>query len=284
MTTCIAGVCDYWKAIVLATDQAISYEEVTGDSLALKMRALHPNWCALFAGEIGHTSSIFRAAGAALDHEKNESMEKVVTVILDAYRCEYEMRLNSKLAHLSYTIQDFKKEGRGKLGDKLFEEYCRELAKVSLGVSFLVAGFGSAGEPHIFEISDPVERLNHLPLDFWSIGSGSRVALNSLSFHGFNYHMSVGEATYRICEAKFASERCLGVGEKTSVLIMQEEPHPKDDNGFRVRVHEVQDGLLDEIRKNWQRFGIPRIPQGMSKLIEGSLGKNDELMRRVIFL
>ena len=196
------------------------------------------------------------------------------------------MRLNAQLFPLGLDINSFREKGREKLGDSLFAEYCRQLKDAALGVSFLVAGFGEKGGGDIFEISDPVERLNHQPLKFWAIGSGARLALQSLALHGFNYRMGIGDGVYRVCEAKFITEASYGVGEKTTVLIMRRQ-RTRTDGGFEIEVLEVTDGLLKQLRKKWQRYGIPKIPLGTKDLIEGSLDQdsldNEKLMRRVLF-
>lgn len=281
MTTCIAGICKYGDAIVLATDQAITYQEVTGDALALKIQSVHRNWGVMFAGDVGHIASIVRFAAESLDHQKDEPVERIEKAILDGYHKESTMRLNAQLAHLGFDLESFRKEGREKLGDHLFAEYCRQLKDAALGVSFLVAGFGEKGGADIIEVSDPVEKLNYRPLMFWAIGSGARMALQSLALHRFDYRIEIGDALYLVCEAKFITEECYGVGEKTSVLIMRRHPSGTD-GGFKVEVREVTDRLLKQLRKKWQRYGVPRIPRGIKDLIENSL-EDDNLMRRVLF-
>jgi hypothetical protein len=86
------------------------------------------------------------------------------------------------LSRFNYTtIDDFRKEGRVKLGDDHFMELCRELGRFDLGgTSFLLFGHEDRPRPKLFEISEPGLTIDHNLLHCGVIGSGYDMARASL--------------------------------------------------------------------------------------------------------
>ncbi len=277
MTTCIAAVCDHWRSIVLATDQMLTFQEVTGEGLVLKIGAIHPHWAMMSSGDVTQVGPVHRAAYRLLVRKEPETLERVSKAVLDAFWEQHLARANSYLAPLGFNLSSFNENGRQRLGETLFTEHCKAVKDISVGCSFLVAGFENAMSPHIFEVSHPIEKLTYDPVNFWAIGTGAQSALDMLAFHGVTWRMELERAIYHVCEAKFMSERALGVGRKTSVLIMEAETTV--DEQLKVTVRELSDELLADIRKVWLKVGAPRFPSGAGGIIKNALSDNQRMRR-----
>lgn len=91
-----------------------------------------------------------------------------------------------------------------------------------------------------------------------AIGSGTDVAMSTMLVLGQNRAMTLEETLYSVASAKFAAERCEGVGRTTTMFVSwkrtDNDPENRRSGNF---VHPPTNGRAKE---GWDKYGKPRIP------------------------
>ncbi len=158
------------------------------------------------------------------------------------------------------SAEAFRREGRRCLGKAEFKRRLRQIDGISLGTTFVVAGFEPTGVARMFEIADPGTFEECPPMGFRAIGAGGTIATSSL-IASYTTSLTVPELVYRTCEAKFLGESALGVGRKTFVLVVTADG----------RQRAIRPADVESIRAIWESKGHPPIPTGVTNTIEGAL-------------
>jgi hypothetical protein len=278
VTVCIAAIVNRGQYIVTASDQKICVDAVSSsaDEAALKIWAVHPNWVVMFAGGLEHVAPILRQVGAELSG-REPTYEEVKGALVRAYQKELqEEETNVVLSRYGLTMEEFLETGSNRFGSAEFARLMTELSQIYLGppdgLSFLAAGYASSAGAHIFSVSHPGKVENHDVIGFWAIGSGQHAALASLFFHSYNKEALYEEALYRVCEAKFMAEKSAGVGQATSVLILEPDPDWEEGEILQVKGYDLPEPSIQDVRNMWEKEGMPRQPNELYERMRNFLG------------
>jgi len=276
MTIGIVGICDYWQSLIFASDQMISAQDFSGDSIAIKIGSIHPHWGMLYsADDIGCISDIYSDVRSNLDRGTVQTLQQVMQTVIGEYRRELTAKKNAFLSRFDLDLASFKREGRSIFGDAIFSDYCGQLERMSLGCDFLVGGFDDQKLPHVFVVGNPGEKNSYDSIGFWAIGTGANSALSNLFFHSFRVSLTLPRAVYHICESKFMAESAMGVGKATSVVVLTKVEG-------RIATADLSDDFIKEIRNWWEIEGRPRITPTIEKAVADGLA-DPEKFRRVVF-
>jgi hypothetical protein len=179
----------------------------------------------------------------------------------EAYRLErLEYASDQILSPSNLTPDELKMLGHAGLGPE-FTVLNRALRAFDLGVEFLVCGFDWRGFAKIFMVKNPGRIQNIGLLDYWAIGSGSRIAIAGLTARPIGA-LPLAEVVYRACEAKFATESAdLGIGTDTTVSVMNR-------HGIEGHLSEEQIGM---IREEWMESRRTLCSEDTRHAIEGRL-------------
>ena len=260
MTVCVAAICDNNNSIVTASDMMLSYDSFSAD-LAVKAMQIHPNWQALFAGNVSACWPILREAKARSVTREN-TVEQVKASCREAYGNQFQRYITHKvLVRYGFDLESFKENGLKQLGRDVFNSLCRQIDQINFDCEFLICGFDKDKNPHIFTVSNPGIATEHSPPGFYAIGSGEFSALSTLVFHRFKSGMQLARGIYHVCEAKFMAESAVGVGSPTNALII----HNSGD------LELVDSRLIEEIKDAWTLEGKARVPSGIEETIKSKL-------------
>jgi hypothetical protein len=256
MTVCIGAICDHGSAIVTASDRFVTWGTYSGSDVALKAARLAPKWITMIAGEdiTRGVEDVIRDARATLSAYGNEpfGIAEVQAAVLGAWRdAQNRLATSMVLGPFGLTLQDFLKAGRSKFGDAKFSELTERIQIESLlKCQMLICGFDQNNIPGLFVCDDEIRCADFTRADFTAVGSGHPAATSSLAFHGYTRDVTLAEAVYQVCAAKFMAEKSLGVGSETLVLCLGEDGKTK----WIFKSH------IKQIRTIWERDGRPRMP------------------------
>jgi hypothetical protein len=179
------------------------------------------------------------------DDARFGSLENIEAAICQAYRDRFAELITGKyLSRYGFSsLDEFRKGGRDQLGDHVFSGLCDEIDRFDLETDFIVYGFSRRGMSRMFEVKNPGYSTNRDALGYWAVGSGSVMALASLTGRKFQ-QVSIPEVIYRLCEAKFCAETASGVGKDTFVVVTN-----KHEQQAVIRSDEV----IKHLRSIWDR-------------------------------
>lgn len=225
MTVCIAFASSRLKKIITVSDMKIETQTSSMEEAMVKWRHSQFGWHCLFATstDISRFESIWKRFNDVLkSHGHAIAVADVENAIESAYRAERRhMAEVSILNPWTMDLPTFELQGRMHLGDDLFTELHAKISALNTGVELLVFGF-DGDSPVILQssTSGAITNAGAIAPAFGAVGSGQYVALDSLYEHAdFRGSFDIGYIIYRLCEAKFASEKTPGVGEHTSVAV-----------------------------------------------------------------
>lgn len=158
------------------------------------------------------------------------------------------------------TLADFRQSGYQAFGPQVFAELNSEIRDFSLGINLLVCGFDSIGFPHIFEITEPGEVIDHDLAGYAAMGSGAQMAMGVLSPRPIR-RLPWRDMVYRLCEAKFTSETATGVGRSTAV-------HVTFYHGIREFLRPIH---LEQLRHIWETQRAISVPIEAAEIIQKAL-------------
>jgi len=261
VTVCLATICNNGENLVCAADGMLSdpNSAVSGDVGASKMLFLD-NWAFILSGTLSNGDLILeelRLMALAGNRKAKLGRENVRHMLARAYRTQLSNWLAERwLSQYNMDIDEFKKKGRAYLGEQIFSELSRSMEQdaANFNETVIVAGWGAA--PHaanIFRI-DRAGVASHTLDGFVAAGSGGTVAMSMLMQLWRGRHMITEDALYAVASAKFAAESCMGVGEATTICLLQKGKRPVF----------LQPPQLDELRRLWKRYGQPKIPNVLS--------------------
>jgi len=261
MTVCVAAICDNLHSIVTASDMLLSNDSFSAE-LAVKTVQISPDWLVFFAAnDISPCWPILREATGRCANREN-TIEQIQTSCKEAYQNQLQSRITDEvLGRYGFDLESFKQNGLKQLGRDVFNDLCRQIDGIYFDCEFLVCGFDKDRNPHIFTVSNPGVAVEHSTPGFWAIGSGATSALSTLFFHRFIPGIQLARGIYHVCEAKFMAESALGVGSRTSVLII----HNSGD------LELMDSRLVEEIKNAWKREGKATVPSGIEATIKSNV-------------
>lgn len=251
MTVCIAVIADNGETIVTASDRMVSRDDTSAE-LLLKARWVHRQWATLFAGEdITQFRPIVQEVATVLESHSAVSLALAEQTFTEKYRERLKRECEARVLSVYGLDRDtFVKNGLRTFGEAAFSDLRYRLETTRLGADFLVYGFDTGGNPHLFTVVHPGVASHYTDIGCWAIGSGAQTATSSLFFHRYFIRHSCRSAIYEVCAAKFMAESAMGVGKDTAVIALR-----RDGSTAFLNISDVQ-----AIRSLWEREGQPRLP------------------------
>lgn len=271
MTVCISAVCTKDQAIVMASDQMLSMGGyMSADGCTTKVDPFYYHWFSQFSAD--DVSAITPIYDNIRDYDESNPAGRVVdvaSIAKDSYKKQRLLQIEDDiLASYGLTWEQFKSEGRTRLGDRDFEIVIEAIRRYDLQVEMLVAGFDGQNEPHIFTVGNPGKVDYYDKVGFWAIGSGRHQALASLFASQYRLNAPLEECVAHVLCAKFSAESAQGVGEKTFLIV-----YTKEDLLIGVSTD-----VEDAVKRGWKR--LPKIPSRLLPKIRQSLDESGDRMRK----
>lgn len=262
MTVGIAALCEFSHGakVVCATDGRLSLPQgVSADVNAPKMIFLG-DWVFMFAGELSEADLI-------LDHIRSVKFSHIdiKKVVRNAFHKRMaEWSGDRFLSQYDLDMAEFKKQGREMFGDKHFGDLSLMIEQDASNYKqqILVVGWGQSKHLPIFFGMSRDGLSSHAFDAVAAIGSGAEIALPTMFVIGQHREMTLEETIYSVAAAKFASERCDGVGQETTMYVSW-----KRDDSQPGRDAFVQPDQIAELRRMWEKYGKPAIPDKATLLL-----------------
>jgi hypothetical protein len=258
MTVCVAAVCEQGNPegakVVCAVDGMLS-AVVSADIAAPKMLFLG-DWIFMFAGQLSN-GDLMMDDIRSVKFDPNE----IKTLVRKAYRKRMaQWSVDRYLLQYDLDMEEFKREGRNIFGEERFAELTRTIEQdaVNYQENVIVVGWGGSQAKPVFFGMNRDGLASHALDSIAAIGTGAAVALPTLMVLEQHRSQTLEETIYCVASAKFAAERCDGVGKTTTMFVSwkrkDSDPANKPSGNF---VHPPQ---IQELRKMWEEHGKPRIP------------------------
>ncbi len=292
MSVCIAVLCNNSKNLVTVSDFKVGFGDFAADNLAIKETLIDVEWVALFAGnDIEHAQPIVirareivrtsflqsfldkkkklelslpedakKAVENTLGHEY-PSPEDVANAVDQAYSERLHSEIEKKvLRKRGFDTKTFLDMGKQKCTPAAYLSLCSRIDQIKISLKFLVCGFGSNGDGHIYLVDGESAPKCYDPIGMWAIGTGAHAALSSLAFHAEKGALSIfspaGRAVYFATAAKFMAESSAEVGKGTTTVSTKEKgkewvyvPFPR----------------VEKIRALWEKQGAPQVPNNLDE-------------------
>src|SRR5579859_4300420 len=268
MTVCIAAICENGLRMVTAADGAVTFGDICADVRGVKGQWLN-DWQFLFSGELSEFDLIMEELRLML-LEKTDilSREKIQTALRKAYKIRFsKWSADRFLSPFDMEIKEFKDSGL-----KTFGDYHPELARwmeqgaANFDNRILLCGWGkSEYSAMIFEMCR-TGAVSHTYSGFAAIGSGAQMAITQLSLLDQARHWSLEDTLYAVAAAKFTSEKSVGVGKETTIVVSRKRG-PKDEAGKPPGIY-LQPDEIALLRDLWEEYGRPKISPEISPKIQ----------------
>ncbi|MGD0402322.1 MAG: hypothetical protein ABSB66_03925 [Candidatus Acidiferrales bacterium] len=252
MTVCIASFCHREKCIVAVEDSMLSMSEMSADSAAIKHKAIGNSWVAMLAGgDVSPSVPILRDVRKALGKPSSESLDEIVSAFQSAYKKQIvQAAETSILSRFDINMAEFRSNGLASFGPELFTRLIYEIEQVTLDLTFLVCGFDQK-EPHIFTIHGKGDATYFDLAGFWAIGSGQTSALATLfAAQSSVIFKNLPDVLWMVSKAKFNAETALGVGKRTTGLVLKEN----------LERYVIQSEKMKEVKDLWEKQRQPDCP------------------------
>ncbi len=267
VSICLAAFFGNGEGIVVASDEKVSFGNYSAENAAIKTQPLLKNWEVLYAGDdVEHVPVIIRRARHLLkDFKKPPNIGEIVGALDTAYkeRIHHEIEARVLRKH-GFTVDTFRDRGKQKCTATVYNNLCERISRVEVSLKFLLCGFDTIGQGHIFEVNGQSAPRCYDHIGMWAIGSGAHAALSSLAFQkdSGNYReSSMEQVIYHVCEAKFMAESSGDVGRDSTILLVL----MKDKSTKWIPPSIIN----SKIKAAWKKEGAPRIPENIC----GDIGK-----------
>jgi len=230
MTCCVAALADMRTTIVLVADRMLSTGTYGGESDIRKSVRVHRDWWVMLSDDPACAVPIIERVKdtiprGALTADRVQAI--IVEAIYDRWKEETEA-LFLRSRGLDHTT--LLEVGRDKLGDQLFREIDSALARYSVAIDFIVAGFDPSGLGHIIGISgdnrDKMIPYDHSLTGYHGVGSGADGAVRMMNYKRVAPSMQARAVLYYSVEGKYFGELAYGVGQDTDVYILRHNKKP----------------------------------------------------------
>jgi 20S proteasome alpha/beta subunit len=167
---------------------------------------------------------------------------------------------NQILSSFGWKMEDFLRAGRKHLPLSHFSSLVTEIQNFDLGCQFILAGFREekSEEPEIFVIENPGVDTPRDMVGFACIGAGTSNAEAYLTWREQGRHEDLWETVYNGIAAKALSEKAIGVGRQTEVVIV---PNAKKHEFLHERT-------IEGIRKIWEEEECHYRPEKLKERVE----------------
>ncbi len=269
LTVCIAIACDCTvnpqgnPKLVLVTDKMVSMD--ISSSEGLKIRPLGSGWSAMLAGnDVSMATPIIGTTRAKLQDSKDYSDSGVAGAIVDVYQQYRRQQIrHTFLSSFGWTLDEFLARGRASFPEGHYLNLLYEIERFDLGCQFLVSGFRSkeALIPSMFFVNNPGVIIPDELTGYSAIGTGASNAISYLDRREQRAWLPLAESVYNGVAAKVLAEKALGVGTKTTVLIMErgiEEPTWVEDEQIEA-IKEIWNKEEADIRPNNLKTRVSKI-------------------------
>jgi 20S proteasome alpha/beta subunit len=275
VTVCIAALCNQKRKIVAVSDTKTSFGVFSADDISIKSIPIAKNWIALQAGEdVTDAQFITDRARELLIPNVSPTPIEASTALQDAYIERTRKQVEAQVfARYGYTWEAFRQSGKADLTKKIFNELAERAAGVTLSIQFILAGFDSDGQGHLYTVDGERAPASWDTVGFCAIGTGSNVALSTLTFHVDRGNLSTyfgwADCVCCVCDAKFRSESATDVGKGTFLTIYERD----QDTRFISRVR-----IDNDLRTDWERRA--KLPKRVIESIPDKTFTIDELFTK----
>jgi hypothetical protein len=261
VTVGIAAACNSACEIICATDGKVSYGDISADVKLPKM-AWFGDWTFLYSGEPSNTDLIFEELRIeTIQNREALSREN----IHDTVSCAFKKRLakwsaDRNLCPYGFQMQEFLTKGKENFGEAKFAELCRNIEKDTENFrdELLVIGYGKSHHAAMLYEVNVYGENSHALTGLATIGSGRAVAMSTLLLLGCGRDTPFEDTLYAVAAAKFAAERCDGVGKDTTMFVTHKRTD-KDKAGIPPgRFIPPED--VEILRDIWEKYSRPKIP------------------------
>jgi hypothetical protein len=236
MTVCIAAkIVGNRSALVLCLDMKGSVEWSSSET-AYKFVPL-AGFAALVAGPLSVAKELSWHCGAAIDAAAPHTPPEVLSAIrqgIGSYKAAFAESYTQRTLGISYN--EFRSERMSAFPQETYRQVAEAINTHSSGAELIICGFLPSLQscveetartrmrirrtPYIFKVASDIVTIYD---DFVSIGSGGYLADASLLQRSQSIHHSLSKTMYQVYEAKRYAERADGVGEKTRVILINED-------------------------------------------------------------
>jgi hypothetical protein len=218
----------------------------------------------MFAGQLTNSDLIM---DEIKDGFAKDGKQGIKGLVRRAYRKRMaQWSADRFLSQYDLDMSEFVADGVKNFGESRFGELSRAIDQDAGNYQeqVLVVGWEKERKiPLIFSMSR--DGLASHALDgIAAIGSGADVAISTMLVLQQSRFMTLEETIYSVAAAKFAAERCEGVGETTTMFVSWKRTD--DDPKGRPAGNFVQPEDIKELRRTWEKHGKPRIPHQAMKL------------------
>lgn len=258
VTVCIAAIsCEGY--IVTASDMMIACALSSSDVATIKLEQFHKEWIVMMAGDditqalpiIGKAETYFQKRANTLNVARN--------CFKRAYQNHLgELAADNVLGRFGLDMETFRKSGRRRFTEPVFNSLCEEIRKVKASCQFLACGFDEGRRPHLFVVDEPGTDSVYDKPGFCAIGSGSYAATGMLYYLEQRIDRTVHETIFNVCAAKYMAEKIPGVGAETFLHVKAQG----------CQAFTMETWVEPTIRKVWNDQGRPRVPQGIIEQIK----------------
>jgi hypothetical protein len=278
LTVCMASLCEGGSKIITVTDRLLSFGQSGVDGGLEKNSPLHPNWFAMYsADDVSDVRPIIdRAAILMCAGGKQRFLTEAGDILSNAFAFRHQQLIDHRVMVPNGfdDMGDFDRRAKDCLTTREYNYIRRQMRATKPQCELLVGGFDPVGMGHLF-VQDSTGPWQGYDDPGWrAIGCGAQEAFTALQFQadklGFGLDCWESECTYHLLSAKFMAESNRFVGPKTFVSC----------HSFNSPVRYMYEGDIGEIRKAWEKCGIPRLPQGIIRKIPKMFETCDETRLR----
>jgi hypothetical protein len=270
VTVCLAVICNKSKSIICVSDEKVDYGEFAADSAAQKTQHFDRDCMVLYAGNDAEYAPLIIDAARDRFHEDKRSRNPHIAAryIHEAY-CEcLQNQIESRvLKRYGFTLSSFQKNGKRLLTPEVFAVLFQKIEQIRLSLQFLICGFKQHQkryEAQILSVNGLTPPVSHEAVGMWAIGSGTSLALSSLSFaadkRGLGRRSPLALGLYSALAAKFMAESNSQVGRTTWFIVLSPN-----------RLRSMNDNYIKQVKTAWEKHGTPKIPKEIVKKIPNFL-------------
>jgi len=283
LTVCIGALCEGGSKIVAITDRLLTVGQSGVDGGLEKACPVHPNWHALYSAEdvsdvrpILDRAQLFLCAAEEDRPDRQRFLTEAGNIFSSAFAWRHQELIHRRILTSSgFTdLDDFENRAKNLLPIEEYRYIRRQMRATKPKCEFLVCGFDPVGLGHIFVQDSTGPWQGYDDPGWWTIGSGAQEAFASLQFQadrlGFGLQSSEGECTYYLLAAKFMAESNRFVGRKTEVMRFT----------FNGPVRYMSEWHIQQVREEWEKCGIPRLPSRVIRKIPKMLLTSEEERQR----
>lgn len=234
MTVCIAAICQQQNKsrIVTCTDWK-QESSIAQPETADKMRLLPKDWVALMAHTLCRAEDLITHYARKLRTTEAFEDDKALFEAMKEPAFEHKRALTDEYIKqtLGISYQEFL-DRASTLPQEVVAQKLKEISGIRLGAALILAGFievtrqerkTNENLPYLFVVDDQDNHQDVVRVEdgFAVIGSGSYMAIPALHQREQDDEKGLMETIYNVYEAKRLAEVVPGVGETTSIDIIQ---------------------------------------------------------------